>query len=287
MRFAITGANGFIGSYLVHYLREQGHEVAEWVRTPKNATQQQYNLNLTDNIPDLNGIEVLIHTAYVAYDKKAPPQAMDINIAGTLALEKVCRQKGVHFIFLSSLSAHESAISVYGKQKFTLENSLSRQHSLVLKLGLVIGNDGLFQRMVNTILRLPILPLPDGGKQAIQIVAISDVAKTILHCALQKRTGKYLLAHPEPYSIKQLYTAIALHFKQKIWVLNIPVGALYPIVYTAEKFAIKTGVTLENLKGLAHSRYYDTAKDLNQLGATLLPLSAALAELKTKKEALR
>jgi len=276
MRFAITGANGFIGSYLTTYLREHGHEVEEWVRQPKNNTQRLYNLAITESIPSLTNLDALVHTAYIAYDKRDQPNAAELNIKGTLALEAACRAKGIQFIFLSSLSAHEMAVSIYGKHKLALENSLDLNNSLVLKLGLVIGKGGLFQRMVDTILRIPILPLPDGGKQSVQIVAISDVAKTIEKCAGERRRGRYLLAHPDKCSIKGIYTTIAQNYNRKLWLIDIPVGMLYPIVYTAEKLSIKTGITTENLKGLANSKYHDSKQDLHKLGITLMPLSEAL-----------
>jgi len=279
MRFVITGANGFIGSYLVRFLRKQGHDVVEWVREPKSDDQVSYNLINPNQVPDLKNIDVLIHTAFVAYDKRQQPNALAININGTLALEQRCIEHGVQFIFLSSLSAHEQAVSKYGQQKLTIEHRLSPNQVLVLKLGLVIGNGGLFKRMVDTILRVPILPLPDGGRQAMQIVAISDVAKTILKCAQENTTGCYLLANPKGYIIKDIYTAIALHFQRKLWLINFPIGALYPVVYTAEKLSFNTGITTENLKGLTQSKYRDPSADLKKLGVTLLDLKEAMLEI--------
>ena len=38
MRYALTGATGFVGSHLARQLREAGHEVVAVVRTPSKAT---------------------------------------------------------------------------------------------------------------------------------------------------------------------------------------------------------------------------------------------------------
>lgn len=119
MRFAITGGNGFIGSFLAEELLKSGHEVRiiDLIGHPVIDKHTKYSkADICD--PDslrkcFNGIEQVIHLA--AYSKiqdciKNPQTAFRINIGGTLNVLLAAKDCGVKRVVYASSS------SIYGDQ---------------------------------------------------------------------------------------------------------------------------------------------------------------------------
>lgn len=275
MVIAVTGANGFIGNALCAYLLQQGHRVQRWVRQPVTGNDYPYNLRSPESLPSLQGVDAVVHCAYVAYSP-AQLDAAQVNLQAIQALAAACKAHHVQLVFISSLSAHPESVSVYGKQKQTCEQALDTSQHLILRPGLVIGRGGLFQKIQDTLRSSCIIPLPDGGRQPVQIIAIEDLVKAIHNCLLQKRTGTYTLATPQVYTVRTLYEAIAGLSGVRPRLFNVPIGLLLPIVKIAEWLGVPLPITSENLNGLRKSIIHLTQKDLQTLGLQLQDLNQAL-----------
>src|SRR5437773_1776862 len=63
VRFLISGASGFVGSYLRAYLEQQGHAVATLVRRePRGTTEQRWDPERSELDPAVfEGIEVVVN----------------------------------------------------------------------------------------------------------------------------------------------------------------------------------------------------------------------------------
>ena len=282
MRIAITGSNGFIGSNLSKYLLSEGHEVLLLQRKKPDVLAtgefyQPYDLNWPERMLDLKGVDALVHAAYMPFTKNNNASGVNINCA--LRLSQQCANLGIQFIFLSSMSAHENALSEYGIHKYKLEKRLGTSKCLIVRLGLVIGNDGLFKRIYSSIKKMPIAVLVAGGKQPVQPVYIGDLVQVIAKCIGEKRTGKFTLAVNRVYTMKEMFTAIADKAGKKpvfisvpYWMIGIGIGAM-------DLFHLPLPVSKENLLGLKQLRAQDTGEDLNKLGVKLLDLKESLAKL--------
>lgn len=282
MRIAITGANGFVGNELVHYFLAEGNEV--WLLQRKKpqmpyarAVYKPYHLDDTSTIPDLTGVDVLIHTAYIAYE--GDKQSTVANIKGTIALYEVCQAKGIYFIFLSSLSAHKGAISQYGKHKFELEKKLDKRHCLILKLGLVIGNRGLFNRIKQSVMRTRLALMIGGGNQPVQTIFISDVARVIDKCIHTQRTGIFNVATPRVYSMKDLFSTVAKKAGKTLIFIPIPYFIAETGIRLIELLHLPFPVSSENLLGLKQLRPFSTQPDLEELDIELTDLEESVSRL--------
>ena len=282
MRIAITGSNGFIGSELVKYLLSSGHEVLLLQRKkpdplPAGTFYQRYDLNWPEKALDLEGVDALVHTAFMPVD--IAKNAGYINIQGTLQLYNLCLASGVQFVFLSSMSAHKHALSEYGKHKFKLEKKLDSSKCLILRLGLVIGNDGLFKRIYNSVQKLPFAVLIAGGKQPIQPVYIGDVVKVIADSIALKRFGKFTLADSEVYSIRDLSAAIAEKAGKKPVFISFPYWLVSLGISTIQLLRLPFPVSKENLLGLKQLEAEDNSADLEKLGIHPLDLKSSIERL--------
>jgi len=282
MRIAITGSNGFIGSELAKYMLAQGHEVLLLQRKKpevlaKGTTYQLYDLNWPERILDLKGVDALVHTAFMPITKNNNGASVNINCA--LRLFSQCAANGIQFVFLSSMSAHADALSDYGVHKFKLEKRLDISKCLILRLGLVIGQDGLFKRIYNSVQKMPFTLLIAGGEQPIQPIYIGDVVRVIDRCIAEKLTGKFTLAVNRVYTMKELSATIAAKAGKKPLFISVPYWLVSLGIWFVELLHLPFPVSNENLLGLEQLRSEDTGDDLRKLSVELLDLDASIKQL--------
>jgi nucleoside-diphosphate-sugar epimerase len=285
MKIAVTGATGFVGGALVSYLTQQGHEVIRLQRRSIAAPEDRFfDMRSIDSIPDLTGIDALIHTAFIKYDRMLLPDSSDINIATTLALELACHRGRTKFVFLSTMSAHTDAVSHYGQHKYEIEKMLDTTKDLILRLGLVIGEKGLFESMRSAISKGAFIPLVASGSQPIQTIAVTDVCRIIEKALLNNISGSYTIGSPQVYTLKDLYTAIAKRMDKNPIFISIPYALINFALSTIEVLRIPFNVSKENLLGLKQLKAFDTKKDLEKLNVSILDMDQALDLLMKKNK---
>ena len=283
MKIAVTGATGFVGGELANYLTAQGHEVIRLQRRSISSPQERFfDMRSIDSIPDLTGIDALIHTAFVKYDKAKMPDSSEINIATTLALEMACHRAGTKFVFLSTMSAHAEAISHYGKHKFDIEQNIDITKDLIFRLGLVIGNKGLFDSIRTAISKGVFIPLVGNGAQPIQTIAVTDVCRIIEKAIVSNMTGSYTIGTEKVYTLKDLYAATAVRLNKKPVFISVPYQLVNMALSTIEILRIPFNVSKENLLGLKQLKAFETKKDIEKLGINILDMDQALDQLMTK-----
>lgn len=280
---AVTGANGFIGSHLVEYFAGKNRRVRALQRKPgaterNNVTYHSFSLGEPIDERDFNGIDWLVHSAYQPYGPKNR-DADNVNRKGTKELIRVCRKNNIKLIFLSSFSAHEEAESHYGRSKLELETFIDQQRDCILRLGLVLGNKGLFADTVDILKKSKIIPLIDDGVQPVQILLVDDLCGIIEKVIDNNLSGKYNVATEEIYTIRDLYVQVAERMRLKRLYVPFPLKLLQLIVATIELLRIPVGINSENVLGLKHMRSFDTKEDLKNLGIELSRLDQAIDRL--------
>ncbi len=210
MNIFVTGANGFLGGSLVRHLR-QNHQVHGSVRSLEGhgANPCIVKMDLR-NLSEKNlfaGQDVVIHCAH-----DFSHQSYEINLKGTKQLFYMAEEAGVtKQIFISSFSALPDAISIYGKTKYALERFFLEQNQTVIRLGLVIGNGGIFAKIARSVLKSPIVPLIDKGQDRVPILAITDFNLAMAEI-LQSNKREYNLFNPEFVSMAKVYARAFKNF---------------------------------------------------------------------------
>ena len=130
----ITGANGFLGSYLVEFFTNRGWKVRALVHnTPKQPVKDTeyylYDLVSGANEKHLSGADCLIYCAYAKGE-------YSLNVGGTKKLLYNCyTHKVKKKVFISSISSNGNALSVYGKQKAACEVLFDPTTDLIIRPG--------------------------------------------------------------------------------------------------------------------------------------------------------
>jgi nucleoside-diphosphate-sugar epimerase len=199
---AITGANGFIGTGLCQYLNSVGYKVLALVHhMPKNKIAgiqyHYYDLGEQPNTTLFKDVDTLIHLAFsFTRPKKTEP---DINI---IAAKNLLYLHLKQYIFISSFSASQDAVSYYGQCKHELETVFAGH--TIIRPGLVAGDGGLFSRLRAQIKNNPFVPLIAGGKQPMQLVVLPDLITAIGKVVANETAGVFNLAHPAAITYKQM-----------------------------------------------------------------------------------
>ncbi|HEV1995130.1 MAG TPA: NAD-dependent epimerase/dehydratase family protein [Candidatus Acidoferrum sp.] len=281
----ITGANGLIGNRLCQEFVRRGWQVRAGVRRPGEyaATHPDvtpFQCALPDSLDQtaFDGADVCIHAAY-ATRATTRERARRVNEDGTLAVLSASRRAAVYFVFISSCSAHEAARSDYGRSKLALEKKIDLQRDLVLRPGLVLGKQGLFGRMVDSIRRSRLIPIFDGGRQSVQTIHIADLCAAIVRAVERRLTGRLILAEAESICMRDLLAAIAQKLGKRAIFISVPATPALVALRVAEGLRLPLPVSSDNLLGLRSMVYQDPTADLARLGISLRSARQSLDDL--------
>jgi nucleoside-diphosphate-sugar epimerase len=195
MKVFLTGVNGFLGRSLAAHLRERGHQVLGCGRGD------------VVEVSTFRDCDVVIHAAH---DFAAG--AIEKNIEGTLARRDLAAQAGVRRqIFLTSYSARADAESEYGITKYRLEQSFSD----TMRLGLVIGDGGLFARQRAALLRTAVVPMIGAGESPVAVIALSHVLAATEVILNGGGSGRWNLFYDARPTMKELVLAVKKHAGQR------------------------------------------------------------------------
>jgi len=281
MRVFITGGNGFLGLALIKQLKEVNCEVLASASDSEKAyglsqyCDNSYVISLGKECPEecFNGVDVVVHLAH-----SLQKNSYDINLNGTINIVESAELCGVkRQILCSSYSAYAEAVSEYGKTKYALEGYFKNKKLEIVRPGLIVGPGGLSNKIVNTCLRWPIIPLPGGGKNELPVISLDDLCDCLqeiifnpiqecknFHYASDK---KILLSD----FVKEIYTVVGK------WgvIFPLPVNLMLLIINVSKCFKIKLPIDESNLKGYNSNRkirfpshlkeYVERPKDLREM----------------------
>ncbi len=269
----ITGANGFIAKHISKRLKESDIFVigTSRVNKPLQMYDEVYCGVLGKPLKDVfekHKIDVIIHCAYDKHDIDNRK-----NTEGTLIWAEQAEKNNVKLqIFMSSLSAGENAVTSYGKMKYELEKWFITHNHVVFRLGLVIGNGGLFWSMISIVKKIPILPLVDMGRNLTYISDVNTVSKIVQNFIINPdrfQRGKiYYLQQNEPVYIKDILKEIRKHLKIFCIFVPVPSFVLSFLIKLSELVNLTdlSNININNLKGLRQFNKKRFKSDIASLG---------------------
>jgi nucleoside-diphosphate-sugar epimerase len=248
----ITGATGFVGSFLLRFFREQGWNAVGATRhlpAEADADWREYDVNWGSIPPTLlAGIDVVVHGAFVR--RTAATDSVRVNVDAARRLFAEARERDVHPIFISSLAAHGHALSMYGKQKFEIERLLHGSAATVVRPGLVLGNGGLFRQMYDHMKHNRWVPLPGGGRQPLQTVLIDDLARAMLNVARDRICGTFVIAESPPILYKLFWLTLAGAMRRPLALIPAPFWCVELAAAAGSKLHLQLPVDVDNVLGL-------------------------------------
>jgi NADH dehydrogenase len=290
MKVLVTGASGFIGSRLCRHLIETGHEVVAVVRPRLGDARFPLGEIVYGQLPygippaAFDSVEAIIHCAGTTTGQgEAESYAVNVETTRVLAQRATKLPHFRRFIFVSSQSAHERAVSVYGRTKREGEEVLRRSGVpyAIVRPGLVFGpgSEGLFARMRRSIEKLPVIPLLGGGTALVQPIDVADLCAALERCLHLPADENFELnlGEPEPMTLAEFLAAVssARTGKPKRSI-SIPLAPIEFGVRIAETLRIPLPITKDNLEGMKTVPRMETRSSLERLGLELTPFATAI-----------
>jgi UDP-glucose 4-epimerase len=251
---ALTGATGFIGSYLLGELTRRGHPVRVLLRRPTALPANCTNAVIGDLSRPINmaaalaEVDTVIHSAGLAPRMSGTPDDdfRRLNAEATANLARAAQQARVRrFIFLSSVRAQsdistahalrEDAPAVptdsYGRSKLAAENELARLAIdwVALRLALVFG-PGVKGNMA-ALIRLARSPLwlPFGALAAPRSLLALENLTAAVELAIsvaQPLRRPLIVADPDPLTVPQIVAALRAGLGRPPGLIAVPTSAL-------------------------------------------------------------
>jgi nucleoside-diphosphate-sugar epimerase len=141
------------------------------------------------------------------------------------------------------------------------------------------GEDNV-QRLAMLIRRLPVLPLPGGGRSLVQPIHQSDVTRAILAALEHPWSGPHAMtiAGPEPVSYLEFIRAVALASgSRRPRTLTVPSGALLALAPLTRFLPGLPTIEAAEIRRLLEDKAFDIGPMRAVLGVTPIPLSEGLA----------
>ena len=251
---ALTGATGFIGSYLLRELTRLGYRVRVLLRSPAALPPNCTNAVIGDlNRPvnmaaALAGVEMIIHSAGLAPMMTGAPDEdfRRLNTSATGNLAQAAQRAGVRrFVFMSSLRAQADVSTdhiltedlvpqptdAYGRSKLAAELEVSRLDLdwVALRLALVFG-PGVRGNMASLIrlARSP-FPLPFGALRAQRSLLSLDnlvAAVEAVAASAQPLRRPLIVADPGPLDIPGMIAAMRAGLGRRPGLIHVPCPVL-------------------------------------------------------------
>jgi dihydroflavonol-4-reductase len=255
MRALVTGANGFIGSFLVEKLLDRGWHVRCLVRKTSNlrwlagldidlCVGEMFDAySLQEAVKD---IDVVFHLAGVTKGKTEQDYFRG-NFIATENLIQACQKSGSasqKFIFVSSQAAGGPSaegkelteaeaihpISVYGRSKKMAEEEVMQfsqtRPATIIRPPSVFGPRDVDFYALYKIVNRGIIPKAGRDEQKISIVYISDLVEGIIQAAENpKANGEtFFICQDHAVSFYELGQIVATVLGKKTITLPIPLG---------------------------------------------------------------
>ena len=187
---SVTGATGFVGRALVERALAAGHTLRALTRRPQRPRDGVVWIDGALDRPEslatlVDGADAIVHVAGVV---STPTRAGFVagNIDGTRAVLAAAGRAGVRrFVHVSSLSAREPDLSLYGWSKAEAEalvQASGLDWSIVRPSG-VYGPGDMEMRDLFRAARLGVALLPPRG--IVSLIAVDDLARLLLALAVR------------------------------------------------------------------------------------------------------
>lgn len=309
MNCLVTGASGFIGSWLVRKLVHEGHKVKVLCRKTstfpliKDISFEKCFGDITD--PEsikiaLNNVDTVFHLAgYIGYKKKERALMEQINVQGTENIYKLSLLNKVKtFVFLSSVTSIGAGFTPfqilnedspyllsqynfgYAETKRAAEKIVLQKNSdmkaFALNPSTVYGPGDMLKGSRKNqlkVMRGELSFYPHGG---VSIVGVHDVVETIYKSVELAEHGERYILSGENLYIKDLFEKIAKLSHSKPPKHQLPPGLLNFLGFMGDYFTGGRPLDSETAKVIQLFHWYENNKAKNQLEFRPSPIDEVL-----------
>ncbi len=300
----VTGATGTVGSGIVRALLERKRRVRVLARDPERArilfgASADIAAGSLEDPESLRkacaDIEEIYHVAGAVDTRKhGDATILDTNVEGTRRLLQAAHARGVsHMVYTSSVAVYGDHLplginedapfnpaSVYGISKARAEELVQDAVAAglcgkIVRPCIVYGpGDRYFMPQLAEALKLPVLPLPDGGCHVVDVVHADDLATAHLFVMEAGEPGNaYNVTDGRCYQAGELIRWVAEALNRSPWLPSIPrwlANCARPLINTVGRWWSRSDLAQlrrQDMDGFFSDYHFDISK-ITALGYT-------------------
>jgi nucleoside-diphosphate-sugar epimerase len=171
-------------------------------------------------------------------------------VAGSLRLLAAATAAGARVVFISTISAFSGARSAYGQAKLQVEQAVLDAGGIVLRLGLVMGDGGMFGNLRKTVAKAKIVPMIGSGNAPqflLPEATLVEAVEVALGGRFDAEHQPITLANPTPVPFKAMVQRLARQAGRQIIAVPVPWQLLYAAFRTAEGLGLKLGFKSDSI----------------------------------------
>ena len=295
MKVFLTGATGFVGSYILKRLINDGHFVRCLVRNPAAGGifdfDQVETVTGDATIPDtlagkLDGCDAVIHLVAIIREKKSKNITFKrLNYISTKNVVEAAVRQGVKkFVYMSALGADVNGETPYFRTKGRAE-AVVKQSGLfytIFRPSFIFGpGDAVYSLLANVIKKSPfgIMPVFGNGEYLHQPISVYNVAEAFVSCLTNSKSVNkiYDIGGPKQLSYNEQLRIIGKIVGKKTRKLKLPLLLAKPAIKIAGIFPFSP-IDSDRLKMLVKNNITDNILFLNDIPLELLTFEKGLSE---------
>ncbi len=274
---AVVGASGNTGAPLVERLVRGGAKVIAISRTPDRLAQLAHpnvEIRPVDAGGDagllraaLKDASVVINVAHARYTRAligalANPGVRLITLGSTRIFTRFPDTKAAEVS--DALTAHAGAVN-----------------GVILHPTMIYGGaDNNIRRIIRFVRRIPVVPLPQGGRALLQPIHRDDVVECLI-AAINKDTGRepVIIAGAEALPYSEIIRACGRAIGKHIWIAPLPLWAMLMLAKLTRFLPGIPEIEPDEVRRLCEDKAFDISWMRTRLGVTPVSFAQGLARM--------
>ncbi|GHE22803.1 complex I NDUFA9 subunit family protein [Halomonas urumqiensis] len=235
-RITVFGGTGFLGREIVRELVESGHLVRLVARAPTPPAwaleSDQLEMAIADIRSDADVAMVLedadaVLNAVSLYRETSTTGFEEIHVEGAGRLAMLAREAGIErLVHVSGIGASNDSPSAYVRARARGEEAVldAMPRATLLRPSVLFGRDDAFLAALDTLTRLPVVPLFGRGETRLQPVHVIDVARAAARLLAGPEQPRRLfeLGGPEVMSYREIVELVMAYRQRQRRLLTVP-----------------------------------------------------------------
>lgn len=261
-RIFVTGSSGFVAHHLIPMLAKNDYQVTAHVKLASEKNKVKAKKIVVGDLSQkgqwakaLKGHDVIVHLA-AEISAKDPNSFIKNNVIATQNLVDSAQKAQVKKIILFSSAAVTSirqdqyAMTKKKQEEIVIKSKIDY---VILRPSMIYGpgdtkNIGWLIKMIS---KLPIIPLPGGGKFGRQPIYVDDICKIVLKLLAGNYKKQIYEIHGKEYvTMAKMVKVITSEKKIKKITLFVPVFFLLIFFWVAGKILKNPKFTVDQIKSL-------------------------------------
>ena len=281
MRLLVTGGSGFLGGYVLDEARRRGHEVVALTRSDKaaDAVAKHGAEPLPGDFDDPAALPGVFSSARCS----SLLNIASLGFGHAPAIVAAARAAGIdRTVFVSTTAVTTRLPARSRRVRLDAERQI-RESALkwtIVRPTMIYGapGDRNLSRLLALLARIPVLPVPGGGRHLQQPVHVADVADAVLSAAEEPATigATYDLAGPEPLPFTELLRIAARAVGSHTRLVPVPLAPVLAAARCYERFATHPRIRAEQIQRLSEHKAFAIDEAARDLGFSPRPFSEGI-----------